>query len=142
MSDLQTRLRQGFGGMVPPVCDEAANEIDKLRTNGAAQAQEIDELKAHVNELRDLLDYKKWRDKSEPEWIMKKRMVLENAPAQSLSAHDAAIEDEMVKCSITACENEKVGANKFDDRADVAWDDAVTSCISAISDMQRSHNVR
>lgn len=28
---LTERLRSGFGGMVPPICDEAANEIDKLR---------------------------------------------------------------------------------------------------------------
>ena len=28
MNDLTERLRAGFGGIVPPVCDEAANEID------------------------------------------------------------------------------------------------------------------
>lgn len=31
MSDLVVRLRRGFGGLVPPVNDEAANEIDRLR---------------------------------------------------------------------------------------------------------------
>lgn len=31
MDDITVRLRRGFGGMVPPVCDEAANEIDRLR---------------------------------------------------------------------------------------------------------------
>ncbi len=30
MSDLTERLRSGFGGMVPPVCDEAANKIERL----------------------------------------------------------------------------------------------------------------
>ena len=28
--DLKERLRRGFGGMVPPVCDEAANRIEEL----------------------------------------------------------------------------------------------------------------
>lgn len=28
---LTERLRSGFGGMVPPVCDEAANEIERLK---------------------------------------------------------------------------------------------------------------
>lgn len=31
MDDITVRLRRGFGGLVPPVCDEAANEIDRLR---------------------------------------------------------------------------------------------------------------
>jgi len=31
MNDLTVRLRTGFGGLVPQVCDEAANEIEKLR---------------------------------------------------------------------------------------------------------------
>lgn len=30
MSDLPQRLRHGFGGLVPSVCDEAANEIERL----------------------------------------------------------------------------------------------------------------
>lgn len=29
--DLTVRLRRGFGGLVPPVCDEAANEIERLK---------------------------------------------------------------------------------------------------------------
>ena len=29
--DLTARLRRGFGGMVPPICDEAANEIEAMR---------------------------------------------------------------------------------------------------------------
>lgn len=28
--DMLRRLRSGFGGLVPPVCDEAANEIERL----------------------------------------------------------------------------------------------------------------
>ena len=31
MSDITVKLRAGFGGLVPILCDEAANEIDKLR---------------------------------------------------------------------------------------------------------------
>lgn len=29
--DLTVRLRRGFGGLVPPISDEAANEIECLR---------------------------------------------------------------------------------------------------------------
>lgn len=32
MSDLIERLRRGFGGIVPRVCDEAANEIESLQS--------------------------------------------------------------------------------------------------------------
>ena len=31
VSDITVKLRAGFGGLVPILCDEAANEIDKLR---------------------------------------------------------------------------------------------------------------
>ena len=31
VDDLLVRLRRGFGGMVPSICDEAANEIERLR---------------------------------------------------------------------------------------------------------------
>jgi hypothetical protein len=30
MRSLSQRLRSGFGGIVPPICDEAANRIDNL----------------------------------------------------------------------------------------------------------------
>lgn len=30
--DITVRLRRGFGGIVPPICDEAANEIARLRS--------------------------------------------------------------------------------------------------------------
>lgn len=30
MRPLTQRLRSGFGGLVPPICDEAANKIDNL----------------------------------------------------------------------------------------------------------------
>lgn len=33
---LTERLRSGFGGLVPPVCDEAANEIERLQRTEAA----------------------------------------------------------------------------------------------------------
>jgi hypothetical protein len=29
--DITVRLRRGFGGIVPPISDEAANEIERLR---------------------------------------------------------------------------------------------------------------
>lgn len=33
MKDITERLRRGFGGLVPPVCDEASNIIDDLRVS-------------------------------------------------------------------------------------------------------------
>jgi len=45
MSDLPTRLRRGFGGLVPPICDEAANEIDRLNSLLSARADSNPEWK-------------------------------------------------------------------------------------------------
>ena len=123
------------------------NIADKLLIKNAAQAQEIDELKAHVNDLCEAItrvdNVGEWRDGY---WCSTEKvndrldMVMGKTPAQSLAAHEAAQVKEVIKCSIMACETEKVGANEFDDRADVAWDDAVTSCISAIRNMPRKYN--
>ena len=46
MSNLTERLRRGFGGLVPPICDEAANKIETLRT-------EYSDLKAAANRLQN-----------------------------------------------------------------------------------------
>jgi len=86
-----------------------AEELEQLRKENAAQAQEIDELKAHANELREameaacaedmwietmdgLLDYQyvDWY----VDWLTES---LAKTPAQSLAAHDAAIEGEAVE---------------------------------------------
>ena len=36
MDDITVRLRRGFGGLVHPICDEAANEIEHLRMLNAS----------------------------------------------------------------------------------------------------------
>ena len=63
------------------IAEEADSEIKQLRTENAAQAQEIDELMAHVNELREAIG---------TYFVCGFDEVLEDAvaktPAQSLSA--------------------------------------------------------
>jgi len=39
--DLTVRLRRGFGGLVPPVCDEAANTIEELRELNAELVRQL-----------------------------------------------------------------------------------------------------
>lgn len=109
MNSLQERLRQGFGGIVPTVCDEAANEIDSLRATNAAHAQEIDELKAYVNELRGQLEIYVSEEmcaitdsRFASEQGIFAALTLDKTPTQSLATHDAAIEERMIErlCSL------------------------------------------
>jgi hypothetical protein len=47
---LTERLRSGFGGLVPPVCDEAANHIDFLEREVATLRVQIDVMSASSHE--------------------------------------------------------------------------------------------
>lgn len=41
---LQEKLRSGFGGIVPPICDHAASHIDNLETENAKCKAEVSAL--------------------------------------------------------------------------------------------------
>ena len=49
MSDLTERLRSGFGGMVPPVCDEAATRIESDKAT-------IERLNGSLSRLQKFID--------------------------------------------------------------------------------------
>ena len=138
-----------------------AEVTEHLRTESAAQAQEIDELKAHVNELRDasnsvLDDYGNAIDQLEhPDEADESRELfndladaLHKTQAQSLGAHDAAIEEEVIdRCVISVNEgimvtNEIVMAREYGDLASTTIALTDRRIKSSIRNMPRKYNVR
>ena len=53
---LTERLRRGFGGLVPPVCDEAANEIERLQSRERTANAHIECVTEHLKRLADAMD--------------------------------------------------------------------------------------
>ena len=123
--------------------------VKQLRTENAAQAQEIDELKraleltqqaermnydlhnialsklieldkehdelkARVNELRDALGLIVRIKAEAGAYVATAQLALINTPAQSLAAHDAAIEEEVIeRCIDWVYEYSSVGATQL-----------------------------
>ncbi len=81
------------------ITDKRLTSAWNARAENASQAQEIDELKAHVERLLEAVeiasDYlpKHWDMQSVP--LNKIDTALAKTPAQSLAAHDAAIVDKL-----------------------------------------------
>jgi hypothetical protein len=76
MRDITERLRSGFGGMVPPVCDEAAETIESLR-------QQLDDLK--VNHKAELV----MRDQNSQMYLGNTRQQLAESQALVKVLRDA-----------------------------------------------------
>ena len=57
MSDLTERLRRVFGGIVPPVCDEDAEEIERLLMLGKIQANRLNEALVEIERLTGQVAY-------------------------------------------------------------------------------------
>ena len=99
------------------------NITDKLLIKNAAQAQEIDELKAYVDRVREAI-HKYQSTGLGAEWALV-LSTLETTPAQNPSAHDATIEEEVIeRCA---------------ERCDFSVE---CRCSDAIRDMSRIYNVR
>lgn len=56
MDDITIRLRRGFGGIVPVICDEAANEIDRLKNENNFMRYLITQILNDLPVNRDWLD--------------------------------------------------------------------------------------
>lgn len=143
----------GFDEASSAECKAAVAKAWNTRSENPAQAQEIDALKAHVNELREANEA--WMAAKfgangkvkDCQWALIARAVnlqnkLDNkTPAQSLAAHDAAIvKGVMEECSIAlANEYLKDATGEADD---IVYNNAVTDCRAAIRSVMVTRNVR
>jgi hypothetical protein len=100
MSDpLTVRLRRGFGGLVPPVCDEAANELERLQRE--------------VTELEDEARAANVRcDKVAAEWAALRSVVVDAFKALQAKAPSTALEllREVVEPKALECTERVMGS--------------------------------
>ena len=75
--NLIERLRIGFGGMVPPVCDEAADEIERL-TYDLDKCREGSAIRTRINDKQVAeIEHLQWRFECEATEARKKIRSLE-----------------------------------------------------------------